>query len=382
MRQWTVWAMVLLLSGSAGIAAADTDWCYQYLQKAENDQAIESCTKDLQSGAYDGENRILASRLYYRGKAYFNKLGKRNYDKAISDLTRAIRLLPDTLSSNQLRSFYETRGSVFLWAGRYDQAIADYTKLLSFRERGAWELARGTAYWLKGDYTKAAADFTAGVTLDSRMGVTRDPSKNGADYMILANYVAPMYQERGDLYYTLGDYENAVADFTKAMELHSADEDSLRLQMWLALNKLSAQRAESYREELQKVVKKDRWPGIVAKYYLGGEGVTEKDVLDKARQDTDDSVIRQNLCEAYYYLGEARLMRGDGKGAEAFFKKSAAIETRYTSYQKYMAKVWLKRKGHKVAPAAPARRAQTSYRNFGRGLTKCGTSTGNLGSWH
>ena len=363
--------MVLLLAGAAGIAAADTDWCYQYLQKAENDQAIESCTKDLQSGAYDGENRILASRLYYRGKAYFNKLGKRNYDKAISDLTEAIRLLPNDFVS---RSFYETRGNVYIASGRYDQAIADYTKLLIGREYRDLEQSRGTAYWLKGDYKKAVADFTAAVTLDSRMGAKLDPSKNPADWMTLANSVAPIYQERGDLYYTLGDYENAVADFTKALELNSADDDSIRLQMWLALKKLSAERAESYREELQKVVKKGNWPGIVAKYYLGTDGVTEKDVLDNARQDTDDSVIRQNLCEAYYYLGESRLMRGDRKGAEAFFKKSAGIETRFLSYQRYIAKVLLRRKSYKVAPPAQAGREHTRDADFLRGgRIKCGT---------
>jgi len=328
---WTGWAAVLFFFALASQATADTDWCYKHLQKGEYDQSLEACTKELQSGKYDGDQDVIASRLNYRGTAYFNKLGKRNYDRAIADLTKAIALLPDDASS------YYMRGVTYLWSGRYDRAIDDFTKLLSLHHMVSTRLPyytnRGITYWLKGDYDRALADFTAGITQGEGLGQS--------SFWSVRNDVVALYELRGNLCYSTGDYESAVSDYRKVIEL-GAYRSYLHLRIWLALNELSADQAEDFREELRSSVKQDLWPGIIVKYYLGLDGATEKDVLDQARQKDDDVVsVNAKLGEAYFYLGEARLRQGDSKGAAAFFQKSAAIESRYRSSEKLLAKVRL-----------------------------------------
>lgn len=338
---WTGWGAVLFFFGLASQATADTDWCYKYLQKGENDKAIEACTKELRSGKYDGEKEVIASRLYYRGTAYFNKLGKGNYDKAIVDLTKAIGLVPDDVLA------YNIRGLVYLWSGRYDRAIGDFTKLFSLYHMLSAQLPyfenRGIAYWLKGDYEKALADFTAGITQGEGLGKS--------SFWIVQNDITALYELRGDLYYSTGEYESAVSDYRKVVELGTS-RSYIHLRIWLALKKLSAERAESFGEELRSSARQDLWPGIVVKYYLGLDGTTEKKVLDQARHEDDDVSVTAKLCEAYYYLGEARLLQGDGKGAAAFFEKSAATEYRYRSSEKFIAKVLLAQmRRHKDSPS-------------------------------
>ncbi len=340
MKRWTGWGVAIFFFGLACQATADTDWCYKYLQQGENDKAIEACTKELRSGQYDGEKEVMASRLYYRGTAYFNKLGKGNYDKAIADLTKAIGLIPDDISA------YNTRGSAYLCSGRYDRAIDDFTRLFSLNHMRSAQLPyfenRGTAYWLKGDYGKALADFTKGITQGEGLGKS--------DYWIVRNDLNFLYEFRGDAYYSTGDFEKAVADYAKVIADGSYG-CYLQLRTWLALKKLSDERADGYREELLASAKSGGWPGIVVKYYLGLDGVTENEVLEKARQEDDEMSRRGRLCEAYYYLGEGRLMRGDRKGAAAFFEKSAATEYRYRSSEKFISKVLLARmKKHKDSP--------------------------------
>jgi len=75
--------------------------------------------------------------------------------EALADLDHAISLDargPDV---------FHTRGLLRTYAGRYDDAIADFDFLLSRRTDPQWIFGRGVAYYLKGDWTKAASDFTA-----------------------------------------------------------------------------------------------------------------------------------------------------------------------------------------------------------------------------
>lgn len=79
--------------------------------------------------------------------------------EALADLDHAIAL--DARGSDA----FHTRGLLLTYAGRYDDAIADFDFLLSRRTDPHWIFGRGVAYYLKGDWTKAARDFTAATKL-------------------------------------------------------------------------------------------------------------------------------------------------------------------------------------------------------------------------
>jgi tetratricopeptide (TPR) repeat protein len=79
---------------------------------------------------------------------------------AIDDLTRAIRINPDSTDNNWL---YQRRGHFYGRVGEYDRAIADYSELIrrSPIARRIYYVLRSHDYKLKGDYEHAIADYQA-----------------------------------------------------------------------------------------------------------------------------------------------------------------------------------------------------------------------------
>jgi tetratricopeptide (TPR) repeat protein len=117
------------------------------------------------------------------------------YDKAIADITEAIRLKTDFAEA------YASRASVYFLMKDYDKAIADYTVTirLNYRLVEVYRLRR-MAYYYKSDYDKTIADFTEAIRL------------NHPD-------IADVYGGRGNAYFQKQDYDKAIADYTEAIKL-------------------------------------------------------------------------------------------------------------------------------------------------------------------
>ena len=78
--------------------------------------------------------------------------------------------------------------------------------------------------------------------------------------------------------------------------------------------------------------KSHAWVRTISRYYLGD--IKEDEVISEAKKGKDDREINQRLCEAYYYIGEERLWKGDRKGALDFFHRS--VETGVTGLNEYI----------------------------------------------
>jgi tetratricopeptide (TPR) repeat protein len=87
---------------------------------------------------------------YNRGTIYLQK-GK--YNRAISELTKAIELNPKDAGA------YYKRGNAYGYKGKYAQAISDFTKVIQINPRLAEPYYdRILAYYYKGEYDKAWED--------------------------------------------------------------------------------------------------------------------------------------------------------------------------------------------------------------------------------
>lgn len=85
-----------------------------------------------------------------RGLAYCDK---EEYDKAITDYTKAIELNP------KLANAYNNRGLVYFIRVEYDRAIGDYNEAIELDPKLAEAYRnRGNAYDARGEYDKAKAD--------------------------------------------------------------------------------------------------------------------------------------------------------------------------------------------------------------------------------
>jgi tetratricopeptide (TPR) repeat protein len=102
------------------------------------------------SGQQEQTGSMDAEAYNNRGIAY-GKKGQ--FDQAISDLTKALKINP-----RYARAYYN-RGIAYGKKDQYDQAISDYTKALEINPRfaGAY-YNRGIAYYYKREYDKSLED--------------------------------------------------------------------------------------------------------------------------------------------------------------------------------------------------------------------------------
>ncbi|MEN6461870.1 MAG: tetratricopeptide repeat protein [Syntrophomonas sp.] len=158
-------------------------WCYYY--QANYDPAISDFTRAIQ---LDSE-----SVYQYRGRAWCYE-DKGEYALAITDLNKILQL-----DSNDKWSYFD-RAWCYKCLGQYNQAITDYTSIIQRGWSNDWVYyQRGMIYYenLK-NYYPAIADFTSAINIDSENGF--------------------YYKMRAWCYYNLGQYNNAITDFSSSMQ--------------------------------------------------------------------------------------------------------------------------------------------------------------------
>jgi tetratricopeptide (TPR) repeat protein len=176
-----------------GFAARDLlSQAYAYEDEGDIDMAIAACTQVI---AIEPDADIAFRR---RGRLFFEK---REYAKTIADYTDAIRLNPDA-------DAYVPRGMGYAFQGEADKAISDFTEAIRLDPSNGMMalLWRGAIYHYppKEDDQAAVADLSKVISMNS-------PEHTAA--------VAFAYKLRGDAYYFLGMYDNAIADYIEARRM-------------------------------------------------------------------------------------------------------------------------------------------------------------------
>ena len=137
--------------------------------------------------------------LLYRGMSY--SLASRSRE-ALADYTAAIQLRPD------YQEAYLERARVYIALGEKRLALSDYTDAIRLRPDAKVHLARGGLYHEMGDYEQALADCDR--VLQLRAGDSR------------------AYYLRGLIRYHSGDNAGAIMDFTKVNRLDPRDAGTYR----------------------------------------------------------------------------------------------------------------------------------------------------------
>lgn len=156
--------------------------------------------------------------------SFISDLSKEEHENRIKELTEDINNKPNGIEDLEYQMYladaYDSRGLNYTALERYKNAVSDITKALkifegldeaayidnsySKKEQCALTLAhRGEAYCYWGKYDEALADYNKAVKLDESTG----------------------YFYRGSFYYILGKYTNSIEDFTKSIQLSPPDND-------------------------------------------------------------------------------------------------------------------------------------------------------------
>lgn len=161
--------------------------------------------------------------LNQRGLAYY-KLG--NYPLALSDFAEVLRLNP------QHAEAVYNRGCVYLDEGSLDQAMADFNRAIQMEPKAEFFCGRGKVLALWGEYQAALENFTRALQLDSHQ--------------------PECYYQRGLIYAYQNETELAIRDFKEAAALDLANADLYHnLGLTLANEGYYEQALENYNRALR-----------------------------------------------------------------------------------------------------------------------------------
>jgi tetratricopeptide (TPR) repeat protein len=261
-------------------------------RSVDPDTRIAGCTALIQSGQLTTGN--LSTIYNNRGTAFSSK---GDHDSAIQDYNEAIRLSPNDAYT------YRNRGIDYHEKGDYDHAIQDFNEANRLNPNDASVyLARGNTYDRKRDYDHAIQDFNEAIHLNP-------------------NYVRAYY-DRGKAYNSQGDYDRAIQDLSEAIRLKPND--------------------PSY-------------------YYSRGSAYYNQGDSDRAIQDYNEAIrLHPNFALFYERLGDAYLVQSNLTAAIANFEHAISAEpsSRTAVFAALMLHVAVKRQGHddaqQLAPVAAA----------------------------
>lgn len=182
---------VMLMSPFIGAVEFDDA---QKCNEIEDDPnlTIQYCTTAIKSGGLSTEK--LVSAMTSRGNAYYRK---RNYDQAISDYSAVITLDPNNAK------IYIGRGMAYEYSERnYDEVIDNFTSAIRLDPNNAFYYNyRCWALVIKGGAESALSDCNKSLEL-------KPDDPNTLD-------------SRGLAHFALGDYQAALKDFNRTIQLDS-----------------------------------------------------------------------------------------------------------------------------------------------------------------
>ena len=146
-----------------------------------------------------------------------------DFMQALDDLNKCIELNPNFADA------YNSRACIYFHDLKdYEKAIEDNTKMIELEER-EYPHASRDAYWNRADcysflknYEKAVADYTKAIEIHI-LGDEELKSELGEGEYFVGDEYFEIHLGRGNAYLNLKEYEKAILDFDKIIELNRAD---------------------------------------------------------------------------------------------------------------------------------------------------------------
>lgn len=288
-------SIVLSTVGASALDPRDLSDCQDSL---EVPRMMAACTRLAQDAALPAGARSMA--LLKRG---FGNFALGNLDAAQADFSEAVSLNPkNNFAHHEL-------GLTFFKKGDPSHAIASLSEAINLDpSSAASRFTRGQIYLSEDRPDEAIQDFSEAIKLgvDKNTAFTKDQAMDRPE----ANRVATdYYAARADAYYLKGNFKGAAADYDRAAGLFDPDGYFV---IWGSVARIrggSADANVALSAALAKGQLKD-WPKSVGELLVGR--ITPAAALAAAKN-------ADQTCEAHYYSGMVQLKAKDPTSAQQEF---------------------------------------------------------------
>jgi tetratricopeptide (TPR) repeat protein len=291
------------------------------LNKREYDRAIADLSEAIR---LDPKN---AKAFYARGLAWD---AKKEYDKALADLGEAIRLFPPYAVA------YHTRGSIWRAKKEYDKALADLGEAIRFDSKFSQHYyVRGLTWYETKEYDKALADLDEAIRLDKWWHDDSDLNRldSVADWQVKADARddvaigarAKVYLARAHAWFEKSDFDRAIRDFDRVI-LSKTNTGK----HWIGIDQI----LYNPRLLLAKEIPHD--PEIAKVFRSRGLAWRAKKEYDVALTNFGEAIrLDPKYARAYYDRGVTRCDRRVYSKALADFDEAIRLDPKLTSAYKW-----------------------------------------------
>lgn len=259
-----------------------------------------------------------------RGRIFCNA---KDFDNAIADFTKVIEL------GRGSDTTYWYRGYSYVELGRQEEGFQDYCKSLEFEEHGEVHYNLALIYDERREYEKALDELNQAVAL-------------GPDD-------SPNHTVRARVFYTLRQYEQAVSDGLQSIELGAPTKNT-----YLTLGDAYRELKEFDKaiESYNKVLKLDSKNSTA----MNKRGVAfERMGQDKQALTEYRRAAKMDPSEPAYHANEAEMLRRAGRFKEAVTSCNRALKAN----PKYRRAYWIRAKAYEgQGQTAKAERDRETYK--------------------
>lgn len=253
-------------------------------------------------------------------------------DGALESFTKAIQLAPHTALAA-----YLNRAVIYTQRQDFDAAIADCNTLIGIRQTVAPAyVQRGLAYGQKNEWNKALADFDKAIHLDPNLTDSYFAERAKIKYSLGrqddafgdVNHALELnpksfhaYVVRGAIHSAKADFDNAIEDYTRAIELNSPE---LELTYYnRALAYIAQKKWNEAIRDFDEAIKLK--PDFMIGYYRRGTAYLEQKSYTAAQGDFE-KVIELNPDNLPARHNRAYICWKQGKLTEAFLECDRILE--------------------------------------------------------
>ena len=272
--------------------------------------------------------------LYYKAMAFY----------FLNNIEESLLAINEALSLNPNKATYHgVKGKILLSCQKYEEAIESFNKAIELDSKNTfYYLDKAEIYFTLGKYKEALLEYEKASKTNSKVKKYKN--------LFLENFNSRFnllfyYVNKANLYYEFKDYNNAIYNLTKAIEL-----DSKKIDYYIERSKIYLKQGLYNRAltDYNKMIELE--PNNVSYYKRRGDIYLKQGLYNRALTDCNKMIeLEPNNVSYLKKIKSIYLILKDSNKALTNYNKMIELEPNNVSYYKKRGDIYLKLKDYNNA---------------------------------